>query len=124
MSEMINISADPENELEAMIIESRLDRKKGVVVSCIVRNGTLRVGDCVTASGFRAKIKCMNDYNGSIVKEAFPSDPVEILGFSSVPHVGDLILSEGSELAELSRDENKVEIIGKRKKDGIHSAES
>jgi translation initiation factor IF-2 len=113
LSEMIDIHADDKGEFEAIIIESRLDRKKGVVVSCIVRNGVLRIGDCVTASGYNAKVKSMSDYNGALVKEAFPSDPVEILGFSNVPHVGDLILSKGSDLAELSRDENKVEIIGK-----------
>jgi len=113
MAEMISIKADSKGEFEAIIIESRLDRKKGIVVSCIVRNGVLKTGDFVTASGFNAKVKCMNDYSGNIVKEAFPSDPVEILGFSEVPHVGDLILAKGSELAELSRDENKIEIIGK-----------
>lgn len=113
LSEMIEIKANPKGELEAIIIESRLDRKKGVVASCIVRNGTLHLGDSITASGVNAKIKSMNDYNGNIVKEALPSDPVEVLGFSSVPHVGDLILVKGSELAELSLDENKIEIIGK-----------
>ncbi len=112
LSEIIDIKADPKGDLEAIIIESRLDRKKGVVVSCIVRNGTLRAGDFVIASGLNAKIKCMNDHNGKMVKEALPSDPVEILGFSCVPHVGDLILTKGSELAELSQDENKIEIVG------------
>lgn len=113
LAEMISIKADPAGEFEAIIIESRLDRKKGVVVSCIVKNGTLRFGDSVIASGINAKIKSMSDHNGNIIKEAFPSDPVELLGFSSVPHVGDLVLMKGSELAELSIDKNKIEIIGK-----------
>ncbi|NMB91388.1 GTP-binding protein [candidate division WWE3 bacterium] len=113
LAEMNNLKGDPKGELEAIIIESRLDRKKGVVVSCIVRNGTLRVGDKITASGYNAKVRSMVDANGKNVKEAFPSDPVEILGFSNVPHVGDLILTEGSELAILSQDEDKVEVVGK-----------
>lgn len=113
LSEMNPLKGDPKGELEAIIIESRVDRKKGVSVSCIVRNGTLRVGDEVSASGYAAKVKAMIDGNGKIVKEAGPSDPVEILGFSKVPHTGDLILSKGSELAVLSEDEDKVEIIGK-----------
>lgn len=116
MSEMLDLKTDPEGELEAMIIESRLDRKKGVVVSCIVRNGTLKIGDKITASGIDAKVKHMNDYTGKSINQAFPSDPVEILGFSAVPHVGDLILAKGSELEELSKDENKVEIVGKNAK--------
>ena len=113
VAEMHNLTGDPKGELEAIIIESRLDRKKGVVVSCIVRNGTLRVGDKVSASGYSAKVKLMIDASGKDVKEIGPSDPVEILGFSVVPHVGDLILTEGSELAVLAQDEDKVEIIGK-----------
>ena len=113
LAEMIGIKADSTGEFEAIIIESRLDRKKGVVVSCIVKNGTLKFGDNVIASGINAKIKSMSDFNGNIIKEAFPSDPIELLGFSSVPHVGDLVLMKGSELAELSIDKNKIEIIGK-----------
>ena len=113
LSEIIGIKGDPRGELEAFIIESRLDRKKGVVVSCIVRNGTLRVGDVVSASGLNAKVKSMSDYNGKMVKDAGPSDPVEVLGFSGVPSVGDLILTKGSELAELSVNNDKVEIVGK-----------
>jgi translation initiation factor IF-2 len=119
MAEILELKTDPDGELEAMIIESRLDRKRGVVVSCIVRNGTLRVGDSVIASGISAKVKHMNDYNGNTITEAYPSDPVEILGFSSVPHVGDLILAKGSELAELAVDENKIEIVGKDAKRAI-----
>lgn len=113
LAEMHSLKGDPNGELEAIIIESRLDRKKGVVVSCVVRNGNLRVGDKVSASGYSAKVKSMVDDSGKLVKEAGPSDPVELLGFSKVPHVGDLILAEGSELAVLAQDENKVEIIGK-----------
>lgn len=113
LSEMLNLKGDPNGDLEAIIIESRLDRKKGVVVSCIVRNGTLRLGDKVSASGCEAKVKSLSDDRGNLVKQAGPSDPVEMLGFSKVPHVGDLILAKGSELAELAIDEDKVEIVGK-----------
>ncbi|MBU0535079.1 translation initiation factor IF-2 [Patescibacteria group bacterium] len=113
LSEMLSLKGDPNGDLEAVVIESRLDRKKGVVVSCIVRNGTLRLGDRVSASGCEAKVKSLSDDEGNLVKQAGPSDPVEILGFSKVPHVGDLILAKGSELAELAIDEDKVEIIGK-----------
>jgi translation initiation factor IF-2 len=113
MAEMLEIKSDPDGELEATIIEARLDRKRGVVVSCIVKNGTLEVGDNIVASGFGAKVKSMNDYKGNIVKVAFPSDPVEILGFRDVPHIGDLILTKGSDLVELAQDINKIEIVGK-----------
>ncbi len=119
LAEMLGIQGNPENELEAMIIESRKDSKKGVVVSAIVRSGTVSVGQEVSASGFNAKIKSIMDDKGNLLKSAGPSTPVEILGFSEVPHIGDLIVEKGSELAALSADDSRVEIVGQNTKKTI-----
>lgn len=119
LAEVSEIKGSPENELEATIIESRRDSKKGVVVSVIVRNGTLRVGDAAVASGYEAKIKSMMNDRGEIVKEAIPTDVMEILGFKELPHVGDLIVEKGSELVELAADEDRVEIVGQSTKKTI-----
>lgn len=116
LSDILNIKGDPTTDLEAVIIESFVDRKRGVVVSAIIRNGTLKMGDKITASGYEAKIKSLIDDRGKIHKEVFPSDVVEILGFSNVPHVGDLIVESGSELAQIASNQNKVEIIGNQAK--------
>ena len=113
VAEINNIRGSKDNELEAIIIESRLDRQKGVVVACIIRNGVLRVGDEITASGYSAKVKCITNDKGERLKEADPSTPVEILGFKEVPHVGDLIVAQGSDLADIAEDQDKIEIIGK-----------
>jgi translation initiation factor IF-2 len=119
VAELQNLEADPKGDLEATIIESKLDRKRGVVVSCIVRNGTLHVGDTVTASGQLAKIKSITNDKGKVLTKAGPSTPIEILGFKTPPNVGDILVSKGSELAELSIDEKKIEIIGKKTKKAI-----
>ncbi|AHB39969.1 MAG: translation initiation factor IF-2 [uncultured bacterium] len=119
VNEMHELKADPAGELEAIIIESRLDRKKGVVVSCIVRNGTLRFGDKIVSGGFKCKVKSMTDDKGNTVQTAEPSAPVEILGFKDVPRVGDLIVYEGSDLEELAVQEDRAEIIGKDAKKTI-----
>jgi translation initiation factor IF-2 len=116
IAELSAIKGDSDSELEASIIEARLDRRKGVLVSCIVRSGTLNIGQEVTASGLNAKVKSLVNDKGEMVKQALPGDPVEILGFDKVPNVGDLVLSKGSELAELAQDMNRVEIIGKNAK--------
>ena len=116
VSELQNLQGDQSGELEASIIEAQLDRKKGVTVSCIVRSGNLKVGDEIMASGFEAKVKSLTDDRGVLIKVAIPGTPVEILGFSNVPNVGDLVLTKGSELAELAEDFNKIEIIGKNAK--------
>ena len=113
VTELLELKGSAQNELEAVIIESKLDRKRGVVVSCIIKNGTLNIGDRVSAGGLTAKIKSIMDDKGNIVKAAGPATPVEILGFKEVPHVGDLIVEEGSELEELSIVDEHVEIVGK-----------
>lgn len=112
LAEMSNLVGDSNDELEATIIEARLDRKRGVVVTCIVKNGTLKVGDLITASGKDAKVRMLSDDNGKNISSAGPSTPVEILGFKEVPNVGDIVVEKGSELAELAISENRVEIIG------------
>ena len=112
-SEIMNLKASLESELEAVIIESRLDMKKGVVISAIVRDGTLSVGNEVSGSGYHAKVRSLMDDKGKLLKEAGPSTPVEILGFNKVPNVGDLLVQKGSELEELTIDESRTEIIGK-----------
>jgi len=113
MAELLSIHGSLSNELEAVIIESKLDRKKGVVVSAIIKNGILTVGAKVTASGLRAKIRSLMNDRGETIKETGLSMPVEILGFSAVPGVGDLIVKEGSELEELAQSEDHMEIFGK-----------
>lgn len=112
IGELKNLKSNPDSELEAIIIEAKMERQKGVVVSCIIKNGTLHVSDEVSASGHEAKVKSLMDDHGNMIKEAYPSQPVEILGFKEVPDVGDLIVEKGSELAELAADEERIEIVG------------
>ncbi len=113
VAELQQLKSNPDSELEAMIIESKKDRKRGVLVSCIVRSGTLRVRDKVMASGYTARVRSMMDDKGNMLKEAGPSTPVEITGFKEVLNVGDLVVEEGSELATLAVDDSREEIIGK-----------
>ena len=119
LAEISEIKGSPDNELEATIIEARKDSKRGVVVSAIVRNGTIKFGQKVVASGLEAKVKAMMDDTGNQVKEAIPSDVIEILGFKEVPQIGDLIVEEGSELEELAVDEDRIEIVGQNTKKTI-----
>ncbi len=112
VSEILELKADPTDELEAPIIEAKKDSKQGIVVNCIVRNGTLSVGDEVQASGLEAKIKRIADERGKSLKKVIATTPVSLLGFNEPPNVGDLIVEEGSELAELAVSDGRVEIVG------------
>ena len=71
------------------MVESKLDPGRGAVVTVLVQRGTLRIGDAVVAGPHWGRVRAMNDFHGDRVKEAGPSEPVEVLGFDSVPDAGE-----------------------------------
>lgn len=93
VAQVREISADDEASVEAIVIETNKDQR-GPVVSAVVRNGTLKVGDDVMAGGQVARVRGLfNDKNIS-VKEALPGEPVVMLGFAELPEVGQTIVSK------------------------------
>ncbi len=103
LADLIELKANPNGDLEGLIIESRLDQKKGPLFTGIVKNGTLRVGLEVYSSKAQGKVKALVSYNGEQLKEALPGDPVEVLGFSHAPRVGDVFVDiKNKDLVELS----------------------
>ena len=84
------ISGDDEGELEAYVIETNKD-KRGVVVSAVIKNGTLKVGADISSSGIKARVRGLFNQESKPVKEVKPGDPTLILGFSELPQVGDTI---------------------------------
>lgn len=88
VAQMKELSGDPTAPLMAMVVETRVDKGKGMVASVIVKQGTLRVGDGLyEGAKLVAKIRAMGDGVGQ-VKVAGPSNPVEVLGFTQLPQVG------------------------------------
>jgi translation initiation factor IF-2 len=86
------LKADPNGDVEAVAIESHVDKREGPMVSLLVQHGTLRVGD-VLALGkiFGGTIRAMRDHRGEDIEEATPSTPVQILGFKLLPEVGEFV---------------------------------
>ncbi len=89
LAEYNNYRANPKRSAKAAIIEARLDKGKGPIANVIVQNGTLHVGDYVVSGCVTGKVRAMADDKGRTVKEAGPSMPVSILGFSEVPNAGE-----------------------------------
>ena len=88
LAEMQKLTGDPKGNLEAVVIESSLDQKRGPLATIIVKSGTLKVGDELKADGVSGKVKALfNDQNQNI-KAVLPGEPAQILGFNSVPTVG------------------------------------
>jgi len=86
--EMEEVKSNPQGDLEAVVIESRLDARKGPLATILVRNGNLKIGDRIKAEDIEGRIKAIIDDKGKNVKIAYPGDAVEILGFSKTPPVG------------------------------------
>ena len=96
-AEMLELKANPKRRARGLVIEAELDKGKGPVATVLVQKGTLRVGDAITAGCAHGKVRAMIDDKGRRVKEAGPSTPVEILGFSDVPAAGDIVIAPETE---------------------------
>jgi translation initiation factor IF-2 len=97
VADSIEINANPAGKVLGTVVESELDKSKGVVATLLVQNGTLRVGDVVVAGVASGRIRAMFDYQGNPTEEAQPSTPVSVLGLSDVPVSGDLFMVVDSE---------------------------
>ena len=91
MSEVEELKANPNTEASGVVVESKLDPGRGAVVTILVQRGTLKVGDNVVAGAHWGRVRAMHDYKGDKVKRALPGEPVEILGFDSVPEAGEFV---------------------------------
>ncbi len=83
------IVANPNSEGQGVILESEVDRSRGVMATLLVLNGTLKVGEIVVAGLAHGRIKAMFDEKGKPVKSAAPSTPVSVLGLDDLPQAGD-----------------------------------
>lgn len=88
VADMAEISGEPAGNLEAIVIESKLDNKRGPLATVVVKNGTLKVGQEIYIDSIKSKIRALIDYKNEQLKEALPGTPAEILGLTQVPPVG------------------------------------
>ena len=89
VSEVEELTANPEARAQGTVLEANLDVGRGPVATVIVENGTLRVGDPIVAGAAWGRARALVDDHGDNIKEAPPSTPVQVLGFSDVPTAGD-----------------------------------
>ena len=92
VAELEELKANPKGKTKAVIIETKLDPKRGPVATAIVQNGTLKVGDIFVAGATHGRVRAMIDDKGRRLKEAPPGTPVELLGFEELPEPGDILI--------------------------------
>jgi translation initiation factor IF-2 len=90
VAELEQFKANPQGKCVGTVIESELDKFRGVTATLLVQNGTLRRGDALVVGNTWGRIKAMFDYAGHPLKEAGPSTPVVVLGLQEAPTAGDV----------------------------------
>ncbi|CAB4777380.1 MAG: translation initiation factor IF-2 [Actinobacteria bacterium] len=88
----LDLRALADTEARGVAIEAHLDKGRGPVTTMLIQRGTLRIGDSIVAGGSFGRVRAMLNDAGEPVESAGPSDPVQVLGFTSVPHAGDKFL--------------------------------
>jgi len=108
-SEVMELRANPEGDARGIVIEASSKAGKGSTASIIVKTGKLKVGDSFICGPYYGKVKLLLDDRGNQLKEAGPSMPIEVLGFSGVPKVGDELVVMDSERAVKKLSEERLE---------------
>lgn len=114
-AEVLELKADPKAPARATVIESSMVAGKGPVATVIVRQGTLKVGEPFICGPYWGKIKAMIDDRGQPIKRVLPGMPVEVIGFSDMPHVGDEVVVMDSERDVKKLSEERLEELRQKK---------
>ncbi|TDG37153.1 translation initiation factor IF-2 [Pedobacter changchengzhani] len=88
-AELLELKANPNKRATGSVIESALDKGRGIVTTVLVQAGTLRVGDPILAGSFSGRVKALTNERGQKVESAGPSQPVQVLGMQGAPTAGD-----------------------------------
>ena len=118
-AEVLELKAPAEVPARGVVIESRLDRARGVVATLLVQAGTLHQGDFILAGESIGKVRAMVGDDGAAVREVGPSMPVEILGLDAPPDAGDEFYvtadeRKAREIAQLRQDRAREERVARQ----------
>ena len=111
VAELEELKADPNKPAEGTVIEAEMDRTRGALFTVLVSSGTLKEGDIIVVGENWGRVKAMFNDAGKRVKRATPSTPVEVLGLSNVPQVGDVMTVVGNEKAAAAQIEKRHQEI-------------
>jgi len=111
VSDIEELSANPERTAKGTVIEAHLDKARGPVATLLVQNGTLRISDTLVAGSVFGKVRAMTDDRGERVEVAGPSFAVELLGLSDVPAAGNEfeVFESEKEARDIANDRIKEE---------------
>ncbi|MBE0557493.1 MAG: translation initiation factor IF-2, partial [Proteobacteria bacterium] len=91
-ADVLDLKANPDREALGVVVESELDKGKGIVGTVLVQKGTLRIGDSFVCGVWSGRVRAMFDERGKRVEAAGPSQPVQVIGFDGIPQAGDALI--------------------------------
>jgi translation initiation factor IF-2 len=111
-AEISHLRANPNRSAAGMVVESRIDKGRGVIATVLIQNGTLSMGDAFVAGSQWGRVKAMHDDHGKKLLHILPSTPVELLGFNGTPVAGDTFFvveneQKAREIAEFREEKEK-----------------
>ncbi len=111
-AEMEGLTYNPGAKARGIIIESKMDSSRGLTAITIVKDGLLRVGDEVATASAAGKIKILEDFLGERVDQLSPSSPALIIGFETLPQIGEEFFSGKIELVEIQPQQKEETEVG------------
>lgn len=116
LAEVENFRANPNRLATGTVIEAKLDKGRGPVVSLLVQKGTLKSGDVLVVGSCYGRVRKMVDDHGREIKSAGPSSPVEIIGLNDVPVAGDVfrVFDSEKKARQIAETRNQVRIDAER----------
>ncbi|MFT7552452.1 MAG: translation initiation factor IF-2, partial [Rhodothermales bacterium] len=110
-AEQLDLKANPDRNAVAFVIESRLEKGRGNVVTVLVQNGTLKVGDIFVSGPFSGRVRAMYDERDRRVTSVGPSHPVLVSGLPGAPNVGDrfLVVDEERDARDIAQKREQIQ---------------
>ena len=108
-AEVMELKASPTAVPRGTVIEAQLEAGRGPTATVIVQTGTLEIGDAFICGDYNGKVKSILNDRGKTIKQAGPSTPVKVLGFSGLPNAGDEFLVMESERTAKQLSDERVE---------------
>ena len=112
-AEILDLKANPDRTAEGAIVESRVETGRGPLATVLVQRGTLKVGDIFIAGAEWGRVRSLIDDRGEGIKEAGPSQPVEVVGLNAAPQAGDQFVvvedeARAREISEFRQDKERA----------------
>ena len=109
-AEVLDLKANEEIDCKGIVIDSKLDKGLGPVATVLIQKGTLKIGTPFICNNHPGKVRAIMNERNERIKEAKPSDPVQILGFDQVPQAGDIFaeVENESDLKKIANERQRI----------------